>query len=108
MQSANNDGAPVGRVSLADDPGTAFESVPDTSQRGWVQAGELAEGARAERAVADDEVQAIEVDLARTADRNVWSWGASDARPLARKPVVNSRWDSRRFQLAGPRAVDRS
>jgi hypothetical protein len=63
VEGANDDGTPVGRVALSGDPTAAFESVQDASHGGGVETGALREGARAERTVTGDEVQAIEVDV---------------------------------------------
>jgi hypothetical protein len=59
----HDDGATVGRVALAGYPSAAFESVDDAGHSSRVQPGTSCEGARAERTVASDEVETIEIDV---------------------------------------------
>src|SRR6266498_2299715 len=62
-QRADDDGAAVVRVALAGDPAAAFEPVEDAGHGGGVQPGASGQGAGAERAVAVDELQAVQVDV---------------------------------------------
>src|SRR6266487_2249052 len=64
-QGADGDGAAIGGVgvAVAGDPAAALESVQDAGDGRGVQASASGQGAGAERAVAVDEVQAVQVDV---------------------------------------------
>ncbi len=68
-QGPDDDGSAVGRVALAGDPAAAFEPVEDAGDGGRVQPGPAGEGGGAERAVAGDEVEAVEVDVVEPEQR---------------------------------------
>jgi hypothetical protein len=57
------DSAAVGRVALAGHPAAALKPVEDAGHGSGVQPGASCKSARAERTVAGDEVEAIEVDV---------------------------------------------
>ena len=57
----DQDRAPVGRVTLADDPAAPFQPVQDPGQGGRVQPGPAGQRARAQRPVPADQVEALQV-----------------------------------------------
>ena len=57
----DQDAAPVGGIAVAVDPAPAFEPVQDAGDGGGMQSRGAGQGARAERAVPVDEVQAFQV-----------------------------------------------